>query len=255
MSTIKKICLTVPQSMNWLIVAIVSISLSVNLAADTVEQTIANKLKTINASVEIDSLQQSPWPGMYEITLKTGEVLFSDENAEYLMIGQMYNLSAENGFVNLSEKKNQAKVAKELNAYPVDLQIVYAAKGQQQAQITVFTDISCYYCQKLHKAIPALQKKGVTVKYMAFPRAGIGSDIAQKMEAVWCAKDPAKAMSIAKAQGSVSSAKCENPVSDQFRLAHKLGVNATPTIFTEKGLKIAGFASTENLLVELGVIQ
>ncbi len=229
-------------------------SMSVAIAATSIEESISNKLKAINSNIEVESLIESPWPGMYEITLKTGEVIFSDQNAEYLMIGQMYNLSQDEGFINLTERKFQAKVAKTLAKVPAAEQIVYAAIGEEKAAITVFTDIDCYYCQKLHKAVPQLQKNGVTVKYMAFPRAGVGSDVARQMESIWCAKDPSLALTAAKSKQRVASIKCDNPVSRQFRLGHELGVNATPSIFTEAGVKIAGFASTKSLLNELGLL-
>ncbi len=230
------------------------LSLSVNAVAVSLEESIAKKLKTINPNIAVASLVESPWPGMYEITLKTGEVIFSDAKAEYLMIGQMYNLSLDHGFVNLSERKFQARVAKTLAKVPVKEQIVYAAIGEEKAAITVFTDIDCYYCQKLHKAIPQLQKNGVTIKYMAFPRAGVGSDVARQMESIWCAKDPAVALTAAKSKQRIASIKCDNPVNKQFRLGHELGVNATPSIFTEAGVKIAGFASTKSLLNDLGLL-
>ena len=233
-----------------------SFVLSVGFSAAAVagvEQDVTEKIKSINENIQIETVVESPWPGMYEVTLASGEVIFSDKNAQYMVVGQMFKLSLEQGFVNLSEQKNQLKVKAELAAVPVSEQIVYPASGTEKAVITVFTDIDCYYCQKLHKNMSQLQSRGVTIKYMAFPRAGVGSAVARKMQSIWCSDDPAAALTLAKSKGNIPSIECENPVAAQFQLGHKLGVNATPTIFTEQGVKIAGFASVDNLLADLGV--
>ncbi|MCJ8337641.1 MAG: DsbC family protein [Pseudomonadales bacterium] len=241
------------QLLSKLLLAL-SLSISFSTAAvASVEQEITEKIKLINENIQIESVVVSPWPGMYEVTLISGEVIFSDKNAQYMVVGQMFQLSRENGFVNLSEQKNQLKVKAVLAAVPASEQIIYPAAGAEKAVITVFTDIDCYYCQKLHKNIPKLQASGVTIKYMAFPRAGVGSPVARQMESIWCSDDPAAALTIAKSKREVPKVECDNPVTAQFQLGHKLGVNATPTIFTEQGVKIAGFASVENLLADLGV--
>ena len=49
------------------------------------------------------------------------------------------------------------------------------------------------------------------------------------MVSVWCAKDPQKALTKAKA-GNDSCASCKNKVAEQYMLGQKLGVNGTPNI-------------------------
>jgi thiol:disulfide interchange protein DsbC len=223
-----------------------------NVSAKTIEQSISDKLETSLAKLKVASVVKTAWPGMYEVALESGAILFSDENAEYLMVGEMLSFTKDKRIVNLSQQKFQKTVAKELAAVPEKQQIIYTAENEKTS-ITVFTDISCFYCKKLHKAIPELQENGVTVKYMAFPRAGANSDIAEQMSAIWCAKDKAKAMTLAKQNGRVEVNECDSPVAQQFFMGNKLGVSATPTIFTEEGEKIAGFASVGDLLNTLGL--
>ena len=50
--------------------------------------------------------------------------------------------------------------------------IVYKAPNEKHS-ITVFTDISCGYCRKLHRELNDLLDAGITVKYLAFPRGGL----------------------------------------------------------------------------------
>jgi len=236
------------------VLSLVLATASVSFAGE-IEDSIVDKMKLINPNIEVSEVIESPWPGMYEVTLASGEVIFSDKSAEYLVLGQMFNLSLEKGFVNLTQKKFEKKVAAVLADANSDEQIIYKAKGEEKAVISVFTDISCYYCKKLHKAIPQLQESGVTIKYLAFPREGKNSDTANQMSSIWCAKDKAKAMNLAKNSGRIESLSCDDPVEKQFDLARELGVNATPTIFTTEGVKISGFASAERLLSEIGVLN
>jgi thiol:disulfide interchange protein DsbC len=248
-----KFNLSILNKAKVLLSLIIAFAFSSSLSAQTIEEKISDKLSNSNARVEVTSVEESPWKGMYEVSLTSGEIIFSDKNAEYLVVGQLLNLNADNQVVNLSEQKFQVKVADTLERVSSDEQIIYPAKGEQKAFVTVFTDISCYYCKKLHKAIPELQKNGVTVKYMAFPRAGLGSDIEKQMSAIWCAKDKLEAMDVAKKTGKITAASCDSPVASQFRLGHQLGVNATPTLFTEQGVKIAGFSTASDLLDDLNV--
>ncbi|MFT5708791.1 MAG: thiol:disulfide interchange protein DsbC, partial [Oceanospirillaceae bacterium] len=237
------------------VTALLLLGVSSSVMAQTTVELIHEKLNASRENIQVESVVESPWVGMYEVTLKSGAVLFSDKNAQYFVLGQMLQLNEGDRIVNLSEQKFQKQVASELAAVPSDQQIIYEAIGQQKASVTVFTDITCYYCQKLHKAIPELQENGVTVKYMAFPRAGSESDVGKQMSAIWCAKDSARALTDAKSGRKIDSSKCNDPVAKQFLLGQQLGVNATPTLFTEEGVKIAGFASAESLLQDLNIIH
>ncbi|MGB1237895.1 MAG: DsbC family protein [Pseudomonadales bacterium] len=236
------------------IAAVCAALLSLNLNAASVEENIAAKIKEINENVVVDSVVASPWAGMYEVTLGTGETLFSDERSEYLVVGQMFNLVPGEGLVNLTALKNQKKVVAKLDELSDEEKIVYPAEGEERAVVHVFTDISCYYCQKLHKNIPELQANGVTVKYLAFPRAGEGSEVAKQMQSVWCASDQKAAMSRAKAKQRVEESLCSDVVAEQYVLGQQLGVQATPTVFAPDGRLMAGFASVERLLFDLNLL-
>lgn len=236
------------------VTAAIILSLSFNSFAASVEDVIKNKMLTINENLVVESIEKTPWDGMYEVTLGSGESIFSDAKGEYLVVGQMFSLTPEDGFVNLTEKKMQKSVVKALNAVDDKELIIYPAKGEELASITVFTDISCFYCQKLHDNLPQIQESGVTVKYMAFPRAGMQSDVASQMESVWCADAPTKALTTAKSKKRVPDIQCDNPVASQYALGQKIGVRATPTIFLADGQMLPGFASVERLLNDLGLL-
>ena len=112
--------------------------------------------------------------------------------------------------------------------------LVYKAKNQKHV-ITVFTDITCGYCRKLHSEMKELNDDGITVRYLAFPRQGVPSPMPDNMRSVWCAADPLKAMTDAQNGKSVPVAKCDADIAGQYHLGGVLGVNGTPAIVLENG--------------------
>ncbi|MFQ7389227.1 MAG: bifunctional protein-disulfide isomerase/oxidoreductase DsbC, partial [Escherichia sp.] len=100
--------------------------------------------------------------------------------------GPMYDVSGASP-VNVT---NQL-LMKHLNALENEM-IVYKAP-QEKHVITVFTDITCGYCHKLHEEMKDYNALGITVRYLAFPRQGLESQAEQDMKSIWCAKDKNKA--------------------------------------------------------------
>jgi len=116
--------------------------------------------------------------------------------------------------------------------------------------VTVFTDIDCTYCRKLHREIETFTSRGIKVRYMFSPLAGPGSPSWAKAEAVWCSPDRNDAMTRAKmgeevkAQGACN----DTPVAAHYRIASELGVRGTPGILTDEGRLIPGYVPAERLL-------
>ncbi|MEW8601770.1 MAG: DsbC family protein [Candidatus Thiodiazotropha sp.] len=140
-----------------------------------------------------------------------------------------------------SEYKSQT------DAVPADEMIVYGSTGKQR-HITVFTDIDCGYCRELHAEVPALNASGVDVRYVAFPRAGIGSDSYKKYVSVYCADDPKRALTEAKMGVMLKPVNCPNPVKKNFDLGRQLEVKGTPMIVVDDGTVIRGYMKARKLL-------
>ena len=119
--------------------------------------------------------------------------------------------------------------------------------------VTVFTDTDCVYCQRFNQHIAELQERGMQVRYLMFPRAGVGSPSYHEAVSVWCSDDQARAMTIAKSGGVVDEKICENPVEQQYRLGQQLGVRGTPTMILDTGKVIPGFLTPDQLLAEAGM--
>ncbi len=194
-----------------------------------------------------DVIAPSAIEGLKEVVYGT-DVYYITPDGRYLVSGSMFDLASQN---NLTEQRLSGLRQDILKGVDESSMIVFKADGKQKHMITVFTDIDCVYCRKLHSGMAQMNKLGITVRYMAYPRAGIGSPSYDKAVSVWCAEDRNKAMNEAKNDGKVVPKKCENPVAQEYKLGQKLGVNGTPAILLEDGHLMPGYAPPERLFALL----
>ncbi|MBQ53666.1 MAG: bifunctional protein-disulfide isomerase/oxidoreductase DsbC [Pseudomonadaceae bacterium] len=208
--------------------------------ADDAEQAIRKSLEAIQLGVPVESVAASPLKGLYEVHLQGGRVLYASPDGQFLMQGNLFQMTP-GAPVNLTEKAERTGIAKTINGIPTAEMVVYPAVGEAKTHITVFTDTTCPYCHKLHGEVAELNKRGVEVRYLAFPRQGPGSAGDRQLQAVWCSSDRTKAMDAMVEGQNISAPKCSNPVSKQYMLGQSVGVNGTPAIVLEDGQLIPGY--------------
>lgn len=201
------------------------------------------KLKPLFGDVP-DSIKPTPVNGVYEAKFGT-ELIYVSADGRYFFSGDLIDGTSR---TNLSEQSRTVE-RKEMLAKVEDKDaVIFKAKGEQKHLLTVFTDVDCGYCVKLHKEVNQLNEAGVSVRYLAYPRAGVGSESYKKIVNVWCADDKLDAMTKSKAGETIASKECENPVAKEFELGQKLGVNGTPALFTEDGTMIPGYRPADQLV-------
>jgi thiol:disulfide interchange protein DsbC len=208
-------------------------------AVDTVRAAVA---KIIPGSTP-DSIKPSQLPGMYEVTMGA-DVFYVSEDGRYLFHGNLLDLSK--GGENLTENKRAEGRLKLLSTVDESQMIVFAPKKVKHT-ITVFTDIDCPYCRRLHSEMPQINALGIKVRYLFFPRAGKKSKSYDKAVAVWCAKDRKQALTDAKAGKHIDMKTCKNPVDKHMELVNELGVDGTPTMVLENGQIIPGYVPPARL--------
>ncbi|HDS1735469.1 MULTISPECIES: DsbC family protein [Pseudomonas] len=204
------------------------------------EQAIRKTLQTLELEVPVESVASSPLNGLYEVKLQGGRVLYASADGQFVMQGYLFQIQ-DGKPVNLTEKTERQGVAKLINGIPAAEMVVYPAKGETKSHITVFTDTTCPYCHKLHAEVPELNRRGIEVRYVAFPRQGLGSPGDEQLQAVWCSSDRQAAMDKMVEGKEIKAAKCANPVGKQFHLGQSIGVNGTPAIVLENGQVIPGY--------------
>jgi thiol:disulfide interchange protein DsbC len=200
-------------------------------------------LENVLPHAKPDRIAHSPIPGLYELTYGP-DVVYVTEDGHYLLQGDVFDVQKRE---NITAPKRQQARLNAINALGEKNMIIFAPK-QAKYQVTVFTDVECGYCRKLHQEMSELNGLGIKVRYLAFPRAGIGSPTYDKMVSVWCADDPQKAITDAKADRPVPPKQCDNPVSDEYNLGRALGVTGTPTLILENGQVIPGYVPAQRLV-------
>jgi len=212
-------------------------------AAD--EAAIKNKLSSM-LDLNVETMSDSPIPGLVQVSTERG-LFYVSEDAKYLVQARIFNI--DEGMRNETEQA--------LSTLRVDSMKPFASSAisfkaaDEKHVINVFTDITCGYCRKFHNEIDELNRLGITVNYLAFPRAGLNSPTYGDMVAVWCAENPQQALTDAKAGDSVPSSTCKNTVAEQYQLGQKLGVNGTPNIILPDGELIPGYQPAAVLLQRL----
>lgn len=228
------------------------------LAGDTsidsdVEQQLIDTLQKAVPNIPIVGVEPSQLDGFYEIALANGERVFSRPGMSYFIAGNLFQPTAD-GLVNLTELKRDEYRAERLAGIDSADKITFKPEDKK-VSVTVFTDVDCGYCQKLHREMDKYLEAGIEINYLAYPRAGVGTDSYNKIVNAWCAEDKQDAMTRLKAGQNVASKACENPVADQYQLAQELGIRGTPAIITESGQIISGYRSAPVLAQMLGLSQ
>lgn len=217
------------------------------------EAVIRAKLAASMPNSEVTSVAPSPVPGLYEVVLDGAETAYVTADGQYLISGDLYQTMPGKGLANLTEQRQGGQRRNALAKADRSQFVTFRAKGKEKAFIYVFTDIDCGYCRKLHQEVPALNAAGVTVHYLAFPRAGLASETGRKMDAVWCAADRNKALTDAKRGTRVPPAPaiCKSPVGEQYKLGIAMGVRGTPAVFEADGTQIGGYIPADEMVAHL----
>ncbi|TVZ41716.1 thiol:disulfide interchange protein DsbC [Alteromonadaceae bacterium 2753L.S.0a.02] len=170
---------------------------------------------------------------------------FASVDGKYLFAGPIYDVAAQQDIVaNVDNERRQARLAQ----LPDDWKLSYPATGEVKHEVTVFTDIDCPFCRKMHNHMQAFNDQGITVNYVMLPRAGIGSASYQKAVAASCATEPTKTFTQAMNGTEISHKNCDNTVAEQYQLAQELGIRATPATVLPNGKLQMGLMAPEQLL-------
>ena len=221
--------------------------------SDDVERIKAKFIKAIPTAV-IDYVTESGVGNLYEVRLVNGPVVYASPDGSSFLGGDRFKVT-DDGIVNLTEATQNISRLKTISAVPESEVVVFKAQGEEKAVVNVFTDTTCSYCRKLHSEMSEYNRLGITIRYLAFPRAGVGSEPYNTMVSVWCAEDQQSAMDSAKNGEIVPRKTCDlkDAVASQYYLGGKLGVRGTPSLITDKGKFVSGYQSPFQLAKSLGI--
>jgi thiol:disulfide interchange protein DsbC len=185
-----------------------------------------------------DELRETPIPGVYQLTRGT-DIAYVSSDGRYAIAGDLYDVESND---NLTEKSRRAERVKLMNSIPESEMVVFSPKDPKYT-VTVFTDVDCGYCRKLHSQIAEYNRLGIKVRYMFFPRSGPNTESWETANQVWCASDRREAMTKAKRGEALKPVKnCVNtPVARQYELGKDVGVRGTPAIVLANGEMLPGY--------------
>ena len=226
-----------------LLAAVVLGGVHLTMAAHSAEPDLS-QLRAALGGATPDSVSPASVPGLYEIVIGS-QVLYLTEDGRFAIQGDVIDLSAGK---NLTEARRDQLRIQAIDELGEENMIVYSPAKTPKHIITVFTDIDCPYCRQMHQEMAELNQSGIEVRYLLFPRTGLGSESYDKSVAVWCADDRQEALTRAKRGEDIGNKSCPNPVQTHYQLGQQLGVRGTPSIILDSGEMVPGYVPAPRLV-------
>ena len=207
---------------------------------DTVKARIAKAL-----GITVDAVTSSPAASLYEVR-KDHEFGYVTTDGKYLVQGDMVALDSGEQVTEVHRRTERLAALKDLG---IDNMIEFAPPPPMATKyvVTVFTDIDCPYCRKLHSEIAQYNARGIAIRYLFFPRSGLNTPSYFTAEAVWCSSDRQTALTKAKRGENIPVRKCDNPVAREYQLGLDLGVHGTPMLILPNGQELPGYVPAQQL--------
>jgi thiol:disulfide interchange protein DsbC len=178
-------------------------------------------------------------------TVRQGAIIaYVSSDGRYLLQGDLIDL--ENS-VNLSEEsRNEARAV--MMSEISDDQVILFTPEDVRHSISVFTDIDCTYCRRLHSQIDEYLAEGIEIRYFLYPRSGPDSPSWTKAEEVWCADDQNSALTLAKLDQKFDTDDCDTSIIDtHYSMGQDVGLRGTPAIVLEDGTLFSGYLPPKQL--------
>jgi len=212
------------------------------VAEPATNEAIEKALRQILPDVAPDHITPSPVKGISEVLLGP-RVFYVTNDGRYLFQGSLIDLKTR---VDISEDRRKHIRLDALNQVGEDKMIIFPAKESRHI-VTVFTDVDCTYCRKFHREINQYNERGITVRYLLYPRTGVNTPSYYKAVSVLCDADRQKALTRAKAGEELEQRNCDNPIKEHMQLGTLMGLKGTPAIVMDDGEMLPGYVPADKL--------
>ena len=208
----------------------------------------------VGSPISIDRVEETPSNDLIEVAITDGPVLYATRDGRFLLLNGDLLAVSETSVSNWTEQRRTKERVELISAVDIDDMIVFSPAEPAKGYINVFTDITCGYCRKLHLEMDDLNRRGVEVRYLAFPRGGLDSDGARKLATAWCSRNRESTLTSLKAGVEMPINDCAgNPIAEHYALGNRLGVRGTPAIVTSDGQLIPGYRPAADIAALLGI--
>lgn len=225
------------------------------LAADDAASEAAKDRIAKTLGIERGNIRPSPVPGLLEVQ-HGHDFGYVTSDGKYLLRGDLVNIETGEEITETRRRGDRLLALKEIGDQNY---IVFAPPPPIASKytVTVFTDVDCGYCRKLHSQIADYNAKGITIRYAFYPRSGPDTESWRSAEAVYCSADRNAALTQAK-QGTpirIKGKTCDNPIAKEYQLATDLGIRGTPMIVLPNGDIFPGYVPPNALAGKLAEID
>ena len=235
-----------PLLLRALLILLLSLVVLPVVAQDEKIEKVWQGLSLMLPDLEPDAVNPSPVPGLYEVVLGP-KVFYVTEDARFLIQGDVIDLESR---ANVTQPRvNQVK-ADAIEKVGEQNMLIFSPEVFTHT-VTVFTDIDCGFCRKMHREMESYFEQGIRIRYLFFPRAGALSNSYRKAVSVWCADDPKAMMTQAKTGAEIEQKQCVSPVPGHMALGEMMGVTGTPALVLQDGRMIPGYVPADKLIVLL----
>lgn len=217
----------------------------------SVRDVVVESLRTSFPDLPVLSMSETPLGTLIEVELDGGQILYVSRNGQFLLSGDLYQIKPS--VVNLAEQRRSERRKQIMDQVPINEMVVFSPLGEPKEYINVFTDVDCGYCRKLHVEVPELNARGIEVRYLAYPRAGLNTPTFNKIVSAWCSDNRNEAITALKSGKSIPEKQCANPVSDHYEIGRSIGVTGTPAIVTSSGKLLPGYMPAADLAAAIGM--
>jgi len=221
---------------------ILLLAISLAAIAEDDYRVVEERIRSLVPHANSIAISETPIEGILQVQIN-GDIVYTSADGKYMFQGRIIDLDTREDLTEVAK----AGLRKELMGKIDPTGQISFSPEDPVYDLTVFTDIDCGYCRKLHAQMDEYNKQGIAIHYMSFPRAGVGSRSYEKAVAVWCADDQQSAMTQAKLGSEPDPDQCDNPVAEQYQLGIDLGVTGTPALLTSTGQLIPGYVPPDQL--------
>ncbi len=198
-------------------------------------------------SILPEHVKPSPVDGWYTIQ-KSSVVAYITTDGHYLLQGDLIDLEQQ---VNLTEA-NRTDARRDVMSAIADDQVITFSPAEVKYSVSIFTDVECTYCRRLHSQMDEYLAHGIEVRYLLYPRSGPASRSWITAEEVWCSADRASALTMAKLDKKFETSACDaSIVQDHYVMGQEVGLTGTPAIIFEDGELLAGYLPPDALRLRL----
>ena len=213
------------------------------------EAVVRKAVLTVAPKANIQSIRPAPIAGLTEVTAD-GQTAYFTNDGKYIVSGSIIEIATKRDLTEVARAAVRRDAIKNVSAS----QMIVFAPPHPKYTVTVFTDVDCGFCRKLHSQIADYNKEGIAVDYLFFPRDGLGTPSYDKAVSVWCATDRRQALTTAKKGLPIPKSTCTNPVATDYELGRRFGLEGTPAIYAADGTQIGGYLPPSEMRAKLDAL-